>query len=126
MVETITRVGGHLGASLGVVELTVALHKVFDSPQDNIAEVTAFVKRAHGIRRAGSAALDMAYVAAGRFDGYWEYKLHVWDAAAAVLLVMEAGGRVSFMDGRPYAAEARLNLVVSNGRIHQQMLNVLR
>ena len=98
----------------------------FDSPQDNIAEVTAFVKRAHGIRRAGSAALDMAYVAAGRFDGYWEYKLHVWDAAAAVLLVQEAGGRVSFMDGRPYAPEARLNLVVSNGRIHQQMLDVLR
>ncbi|MCP4213253.1 MAG: inositol monophosphatase, partial [bacterium] len=98
----------------------------FNSQQDNAAEVAAFLKQAHGIRRAGAAALDIANVAAGRFDGYWEYKLHIWDVAAAVLLVQEAGGRVTFMDGRPYAPEARLNLVVSNGRVHQQMLNTLR
>lgn len=97
------------------------------SELDNLAQFGAFLKRAQGIRRAGSAALDVAYVAAGRLDGYWEYKLSSWDIAAAILLVHEAGGQTSAMDGSPF----RLNtaghneLVASNGRIHDEILGVL-
>lgn len=95
------------------------------SQQDNLAQFGAFLKKAQGIRRAGAAALDMAYVAAGRFDGYWEYKLNSWDIAAGWLLVKEAGGRVSAIDGRPFQLAEKVSLVASNGHIHDQMLEVL-
>jgi fructose-1,6-bisphosphatase/inositol monophosphatase family enzyme len=67
-------------------------YDVHTSPLDNGAYVARFIKRAFGLRRAGSAALDMAYVAAGRLDGYWEFKVSPWDVAAGILLVQEAGG----------------------------------
>ncbi len=95
------------------------------SEQDNLAQTRAFLKRAQGIRRAGAAALDMAYVAAGRLDGYWEYKLNAWDVAAGVLLVQEAGGQVTEMDGRSLTIAPRLALIASNGRIHPQMLQII-
>lgn len=96
------------------------------SEQDNVRQTQAFLKRAHGVRRAGSAALDTAYVAAGRLDGYWEYKLHSWDIAAGALLVREAGGQVTMIDGRPFAlATGQISVLMSNGHIHQQMLDVL-
>lgn len=96
------------------------------SSQDNLAQLTAFLKRGQGIRRAGSAALDLAWVAAGRYDGYWEFKLSPWDVAAGVLLVQEAGGMVSLTDGRPFQQSAgKTALVASNGHIHPQMLAVL-
>ncbi len=95
------------------------------SDLDNVAQTRAFLKRAQGIRRAGAAALDVAYVAAGRLDGYWEYKLNAWDVAAGVLLVQEAGGQVTEMDGRPFTITPRLALVASNGRIHPQMLQII-
>ncbi len=95
------------------------------SDHDNIAQARAFLKQVQGLRRAGAAALDLAYVAAGRLDGYWEYKLSSWDIAAGVLLVQEAGGRVTQMNGRPFELVPRPSLVVSNGRIHPHMLQTL-
>jgi len=95
------------------------------SPLDNGAYVTRFIKRAFGLRRAGSAALDMAYVAAGRLDGYWEFKVSAWDVAAGILLVREAGGAVTRVDGRPLELARQLHLVASNGRIHADMLAII-
>lgn len=95
------------------------------SPLDNAAYVARFVKRAFGLRRAGSAALDMAYVAAGRLDGYWEFKVHAWDVAAGILLVQEAGGRVTDIAGQPLALTPQLHVLASNGHIHEAMLAVI-
>jgi myo-inositol-1(or 4)-monophosphatase len=95
------------------------------SPLDNLAHFGAFLKRAQGLRKGGSAALDLAYVAAGRLDGYWELELSSWDVAAGVLLVTEAGGRVSGVDGRAFRIGPQVSLVASNGRIHETMLAVL-
>jgi myo-inositol-1(or 4)-monophosphatase len=89
-----------------------------------LAYVAAVLRRAQGIRRAGSAALDLCYVASGRLDGYWELKLSPWDVAAGILIVEEAGGRVSDNAGAPvdlYGAQ----VVASNGLIHDQLLEVL-
>lgn len=95
------------------------------SGHDNVAQFAAFLKRAQGLRRMGAAALDLAYVAAGRLDGYWEFKLSSWDVAAGVLLVEEAGGDVTDMEGKPFQLTRMPELVASNGRIHGQMLGVL-
>ncbi|MCB8922514.1 MAG: inositol monophosphatase [Ardenticatenaceae bacterium] len=96
-----------------------------NSSHDNLAQTRAFLKQVQGVRRAGAAALDMAYVAAGRLDGYWEYKLSSWDIAAGALLVQEAGGVVTEMDGRPFTITPRPSLVASNGRIHPHMLQTI-
>ena len=95
------------------------------SSLDNGAYVARFIKHAFGLRRAGSAALDMAYVAAGRLDGYWEFKVSAWDVAAGILLVQEAGGVVTLIDGRPLELARQLHLVASNGRIHANMLAII-
>lgn len=84
-----------------------------------------FTQKSIGIRRDGSAALDMAYVACGRFDGFWEEGLHAWDVAAGVLFVEEAGGRVSYYDDSPFSIYAP-PICASNGLIHAEMLEVLR
>ncbi len=83
-----------------------------------------FMMRTHGVRRTGSAALDLANVACGRTDGFWEFGLKPWDVAAGSLLVAEAGGRVSNMDGTPLDLTAG-QIVASNGRIHKAMLDVI-
>lgn len=83
-----------------------------------------FLKCSQGVRRLGSAALDMACVASGRMDGFWENGLHAWDTAAGSLLVEEAGGRVTAMDGGRFD-NFRPSLLCSNGLIHEQMLEVL-
>jgi myo-inositol-1(or 4)-monophosphatase len=83
-----------------------------------------FYYRTHGVRRDGAAALDLCYVASGRFDGFWEYDLQPWDVAAGLLLVTEAGGRVTDFTGHAAAPEDR-QLLASNGAIHAQMLDVL-
>ena len=84
-----------------------------------------FLRRSQGVRRAGSAALDMAYVACGRFDGFWEPSLHPWDLAAGVLLVQEAGGCISDFSGGLSRLGSGEEVVVSNGLIHQEMLAAL-
>jgi len=94
------------------------------SKRNNLDHFTRFATRCLAIRRAGSAALDLAYVASGRFDGFWELKLKPWDLAAGTLLVTEAGGRVSSLKGRPWELRQG-DVVASNNHVHKQMLNVL-
>jgi myo-inositol-1(or 4)-monophosphatase len=84
-----------------------------------------FIMRAQSVRRDGAAALDLAYVAAGRFDGFYEEGLRPWDVAAGVLLVEEAGGRVTHYDGSPFRIYTP-PIAASNGLIHEAMLDVLR
>jgi myo-inositol-1(or 4)-monophosphatase len=73
------------------------------------------------VRRAGSAALDLAFVAAGRLDAFWEFKLNPWDTAAGVLLVQEAGGRVTGFSGNTFRLDSR-EVLASNGLIHGEMM----
>jgi myo-inositol-1(or 4)-monophosphatase len=87
----------------------------------NIHFYHEFTLRSHGVRRAGSAALDLAYVACGRLDGFWEFNLNPWDTAAGILLVEEAGGRVSNFAGAPYRL-ASDEILASNGRIHDELV----
>lgn len=88
--------------------------------------VEKFMKRTQGLRRLGAAALDLAYVAAGRFDGYWEFNLQPWDAAAGHLLVQEAGGRVTNFRGAPYTLADTSQTLASNGRLHDAMRRLLK
>src|SRR5688500_18856130 len=85
----------------------------------------AFLARARAVRRLGSAALDLCYVAAGRFEGFWEQHLKPWDVSAGALIVAEAGGTVTGMDGTPFDP-ASAHLVASNGVLHAAMLEVIR
>jgi len=99
-------------------------YNVKSSLQKNLDHFSAFLDVAQAIRRDGSAALDLAYVAAGRFDGFWELNLAPWDMAAGSLLVTEAGGQVTAFGGQafsPYVPE----IVASNGHIHAAMCQVL-
>ena len=84
-----------------------------------------FLRQARAVRRLGSAAIDLAYVAAGRFDGFWEVRLNPWDVSAGALLIEEAGGQVTTLSGGPF--DSRLGEVVaSNGRIHGPMVETIR
>ncbi len=95
---------------------------------NNAQRVDPFLRRSQGLRRTGSACLDLAYIAAGRLDGYWELRLKPWDVAAGILLVREAGGVCTDFSGN--AETARLlsgaEMVASNGLFHHEMLQVLR
>jgi myo-inositol-1(or 4)-monophosphatase len=82
-----------------------------------------FTQLSHGVRRDGSAALDLASVAAGRFDGFWEFGLQKWDTAAGVLLIEEAGGKVTDFAGNPYQLGGPV-ILATNGLIHEEMRNV--
>jgi myo-inositol-1(or 4)-monophosphatase len=90
----------------------------------NGARFAALSHRAQAVRRDGAAALDLAFVAAGRFDAFWESDLSAWDVAAGVLIVREAGGRVTAIDGGSFALDAG-SVLASNGRIHDEMRAVL-
>jgi myo-inositol-1(or 4)-monophosphatase len=91
----------------------------------NINFYWEYTLRSHGVRRDGSAALDLAAVACGRFDGFWEFGLHSWDTAAGVLLVREAGGMVTTLSGEPYRVDHH-ETVASNSLIHEEMLQVAK
>lgn len=82
-----------------------------------------FTLRSHGVRRDGSAALDLGYVAMGRFDSFWEFGLNPWDTAAGVVLVEEAGGKITDMHGQPYTLGGP-SILASNGLIHDEMVRV--
>ncbi len=84
----------------------------------------AFMMRTQGVRRTGAAALDLAYVASSRTDGFWEFGLKAWDVAAGALLVEEAGGRVSNMDGSALDIHGG-NIIATNRRIHAQMVTTI-
>ncbi|MDE3149363.1 MAG: inositol monophosphatase, partial [Acidobacteriota bacterium] len=94
-------------------------HKRHRSP--NIHVYQEFTLRSHGVRRAGSAALDLAYTACGRVDGFWEFNLNPWDTAAGILLVEEAGGRVTGFSGGRFRLDSR-EVLASNGLIHEELL----
>ncbi len=91
----------------------------------NLAPFREFTLRAQALRRDGSAALDLCYVGAGRFDGFWEADLHAWDVAAGALIVEQAGGRVSDYRGAPFRLDGR-PIVASNGQIHDAMIGALK
>jgi len=96
-----------------------------EDPVNNLDHFNRMIMKAQAIRRGGSAALDLCYVAAGRLDGFWELKLSPWDIAAGILIVREAFGRVTDFDGHPIGPYSR-EVVASNGLIHEEMLEVLR
>ena len=100
-------------------------YDVHETLDEVIGLFRTFVGRARAVRRLGSAALDLCFVAAGRLDGFWEQRLHPWDTAAGALIVDEAGGRMSGMDGGPFRP-ADGHLVASNGRVHDEMLAAIR
>jgi myo-inositol-1(or 4)-monophosphatase len=95
-----------------------------EKPGKQVEVFAGFLQQAQAVRRLGSAALDLCYVAAGRFDGFWEEHLHAWDMAAGCLIVEEAGGRNSRYDDAPVDLFGG-QLVASNGRIHAQMRAVI-
>ena len=94
------------------------------SSANNLNHWSRFIVKAQAIRRCGSAALDLCYVACGRFDGFWELKLKPWDVAAGALIVTEAGGRVTDFEGRQHRIDIP-EALASNGRIHEAMMDVL-
>ena len=99
-------------------------YDVQKDPGEVIELFASFISRSRAVRRLGSAALDLCYVAAGRFDGFWERKLQPWDVAAGALIVAEAGGQVTAMSGGPYGSREG-SVLASNGLIHAQMLETI-
>jgi myo-inositol-1(or 4)-monophosphatase len=114
----------HVSAIAKLAEALVSTgfpsHKRHKNP--NIYFYHQLTLRSHGVRRAGSAALDLCSVACGRFDGFWEFNLNPWDTAAGVLIVEEAGGRASDFSGGPFPLNSRETLA-SNGVIHEELLH---
>jgi myo-inositol-1(or 4)-monophosphatase len=99
-------------------------YNIRETADTNLAEYAAFALRSRGVRRLGAAVLDLAWVAAGRLDGFWELRLGPWDVAAASLFVEEAGGRITNVMGGAVNLDAPA-VVATNGRIHDEMLAVL-
>ena len=99
-------------------------YSIRERPERQVEVFAAFLGRARAVRRLGSAALDLCYVACGRFDGFWERHLHPWDMAAGALIVEEAGGRVTDYANRPIDLFGG-QIVVSNGHLHEDMLTVI-
>ncbi len=97
--------------------------KRHDSP--NIHFYHEFTLRSHGVRRAGSAALDLAYVASGRLEAFWEFNLNPWDTAAGILLLEEAGGKVTDFAGGPFRLDSR-EVLASNGLIHDELVGLFK
>lgn len=99
-------------------------YSVHQELEDVVALFARFVSRARAIRRLGSAAIDLCWLAAGRMDGFWEAGLQPWDTAAAALVVVEAGGRVTTFAGTPWSSFSP-EIVASNGAVHDEMLAIL-
>jgi myo-inositol-1(or 4)-monophosphatase len=100
-------------------------YDIRETSNNNLDHFVRFALKVQGLRRTGTAALDLCYVAAGRFDGFWEVKLNPWDMAAGVVILREAGGMVTAFNGAPLSIYGQ-ELVASNRKIHQSMLDVLR
>ena len=110
-----------LGDALLVTGFAYDIHTVVDN---NLKEFCEFSLRTRGMRRTGTAAIDLCYIACGRFDGFWELKLNPWDTAAGKLVVEEAGGKVTNYKGAPYSIYGT-DVIASNGLIHDEMVGVL-
>lgn len=128
--------GAHLNGNKIHVAATEALNRsllatgfpydIRESSLNNLDNFKQFIFKAQAIRRAGSAALDLCYVAMGRFDGFWELKLAPWDTAAGCLMVNEAGGKVTDFKGNKlniYSKDSET--LASNGKIHEEMVKIL-
>jgi myo-inositol-1(or 4)-monophosphatase len=100
-------------------------YDAWDTPQDNFGNFVRLARMTQGVRRLGSAALDAAYVAAGRFDGFWELSLKPWDVAAGGLIASEAGAVVTNMDGRPDFISAPQSIICAAPGIHQALFAAL-
>ncbi|MGA3161135.1 MAG: inositol monophosphatase family protein [Terracidiphilus sp.] len=115
----------HVSSTPELAEALVATgfpsRKRNESP--NIHFYHEFCMRSHGVRRAGSAALDLAYVAAGRLDAFWEFNINPWDTAAGYLLVEEAGGQMTGFSGKPFRLDSR-EILASNGLIHAELMGL--
>jgi myo-inositol-1(or 4)-monophosphatase len=96
-----------------------------DEPNGPLEIFEKFIRKGIAVRRLGSAAIDLCWVAAGRFDGFYEHKLNAWDSAAGFLIVEEAGGRVTDFKGNPYSLY-QPHLLATNGKIHEEMLQYLQ
>ena len=135
---TATRDGGaqlngrpiRVSATAELIDAVVSTGFPYDkhtNPDNNLRQFSAFLKRIRGERRLGSAALDLAYVAAGRMDGYWEQDLKPWDVMAGMLIVREAGGTVTdYQGGDQPQRRDRGQFAASNGHLQAEMLEVLR
>lgn len=92
-----------------------------DAPNGPLQIFEKFIRKGIAVRRLGSAAIDLCWVAAGRFDGFYEHKLNAWDSAAGFLIVEEAGGKVTDFEGKPYSPY-QPHILATNGKIHDEML----
>lgn len=99
-------------------------YDIRETADNNLDEFCRFSLGAQGVRRTGTASLDMCYVACGRFDGFWELKLNPWDTAAGLVIIQEAGGRVTNYKNEPFSIYGK-KIVASNGLIHQEIVKVL-
>jgi len=112
------------GSELGKSLLVTGFGYDIAETGDNLVEFCRFTLQTQGVRRTGSAAIDLCYVACGRFDGFWEMKLNPWDTAAGIVILEEAGGKLTTYDGEPYSIYSK-KMVASNGLLHDQLLTVL-
>jgi myo-inositol-1(or 4)-monophosphatase len=95
-----------------------------DQPNGALEVFNTLIRKGIAVRRVGSAALDLCWVAAGRFDGFYEHVLQAWDSAAGFLMVQEAGGKVTDFEGNPYSVY-QPQLLATNGKIHEEMLELI-
>lgn len=100
-------------------------YNVRETKNNNLANFSNMIYKAQAVRRDGVAAIDLCYVACGRFDGFWELNLYPWDTGAGIIIASEAGAKVSRFDGSSYSVYER-DLLVSNGKIHKDMIKVLK
>ena len=100
-------------------------YDVHTATDNNLKEFCAFTVRAGGMRRTGTAAIDLCYIACGRLDGFWELQLKPWDTAAGKVIVEEAGGKITTYAGEPFSIYGS-TLIASNGHIHEEMQKVMR
>jgi len=120
----IIRVSDNAPLNQAIVATGFAYNIQEGEKRNNLNNFERFVKKAQAVRRPGSAAIDMAYVACGRLDGFWELFLCPWDMAAGVVIIREAGGSVTTFDGGTYDLYGT-EILASNGRIHEDMISVL-
>ncbi len=111
-----------LNQALMVTGFAYDIHTAEDN---NLREFCAFALKARGMRRTGTAAIDLCYIASGRFDGFWELKLNPWDTAAGTLIAKEAGGTVTNYAGDPHSIYGD-TIIATNGLIHSEMVEVLK
>jgi myo-inositol-1(or 4)-monophosphatase len=100
-------------------------YDIHTAPDNNLKEFCAFTLRARGMRRTGTAAIDLCYIACGRLDGFWELQLNPWDTAAGKVIVDEAGGKITNYAGKPYSIYGK-TILATNTLIHSEMLGVLK